>query len=65
MSEINTPTLSKENENDLLQLKQYFPYRIIFGVILPDGSFEAHAEYNKRKLNKFLKTPGCTVYMFQ
>jgi hypothetical protein len=47
--------LTKENEQELIRLKQYFPYRIIFGVILPDGEFKMYAVNTKHKLNKFLK----------
>jgi len=57
-------TLTKENEDILIRLKAYFPYRIVFGVIYPDGKFESYAVNNKRKLNKFLKL-GYKVFMFQ
>jgi len=47
--------LTEENKNDLIKLKQYFPYRIIFGVCMPDGKFDTYAVNTKHKLNKFLK----------
>jgi hypothetical protein len=54
-------TLTTDQENQLKRLKQYFPYRIIFGVIYPTGEFETYAEHDKRKMNKFVKL-GYTVF---
>lgn len=46
---------TEDQKNQVIRLKQYFPYRIVFGVILPDGTFESYAETTKRKMNKFAK----------
>ena len=54
--------LTKEQETQLFRLKAYFPYRIVFGVILPDGTFESYADNTKRKLNKFIKL-GYSVFL--
>jgi hypothetical protein len=56
--------LTEENKTQLIRLKQYFPYRIVFGVILPDGVFETYAVNTKHKLNKFLKL-GYPVFQIE
>lgn len=47
--------LTEGNKNDLIRLKQYFPYRIVFGVVMPDGKFDTYASTTKHKMNKFLR----------
>ena len=47
--------LSEENQKELIRVAQFFPYRIVFAVILPDGKVENYAVNTKHKLNKFLK----------
>lgn len=47
--------LTKENEQELIRLKQYFPFRVVFGVKYDDGKFESYAMNNRRKMNSFVK----------
>jgi hypothetical protein len=56
-------SLTSDQEQQLIRLKQYFPYRIVFGVIV-DGEFQMYADTTKRRMNKFLKS-GCLVFSFQ
>jgi len=56
--------LTEEQKQQMINLKNWLPYRIVFGVIMPDGQFGTYAETTKRKLNKFLKTEGCQVFIF-
>lgn len=56
--------LNKEQIDRMNYIKSYYPYRIVFGVIMPNGDFDVYAEYTKRKLNKFLRNPECKVFTF-
>jgi hypothetical protein len=46
--------------SELLRMKSYFPFRIIWGVIVND-KLEAHADKTKRGINKALRE-GKLVY---
>jgi hypothetical protein len=46
---------TEEQRNQIINTKAYFPYRIVFGVILPDGTFEVYANYTKHKMNRFAR----------
>ena len=56
--------MTEEQQEQLKRLAEYFPYRIVFAVIMPDGEFRTYAETNKRRLNNFLRK-GYTVYTIQ
>lgn len=44
---------------ELANLKAHFPFRIIWGAFNPQTmEFEAHADFNRRKLMKRVRTPG-------
>ncbi len=49
--------LTKLQEDELRRLKAYFPFRpVVFGTINPEtNEFQCHANYNKRKMNNFLR----------
>ena len=53
--------LTDQQQAELLRLKQWFPYRIIFGVIRTTGEFEAYAKTDKRTMLK-LAREGHVVY---
>lgn len=55
-----------EQTAELARLKQYFPYRIVWGGIDADtGEFYTGADCDRRKLNAFLrKKPGNIVATF-
>ena len=40
----------------LESLKLYFPYRIVWGAIDQNGNFEAQATFDRRRLNKYLRS---------
>jgi len=42
-------------EQELLRLKSYRPYRIVWGAIDRDGNFEVHADTTRHKLNRYLR----------
>ena len=44
-----------EQEQSLRQLKTYFPYRIVWGAVNSNGEFEQHADYDRRKLYRYLR----------
>jgi len=54
------PTQSQIDE--LVRLKQYFPYRIIFGVLKKDGAFETYAAKTKHAMNRALRS-GDAVFV--
>ena len=57
--------LTDDQKKQLSSLKSYFPYRVIFGVLYNDGKFESYAEHDKRKLNKLVKNPDCSIFLLQ
>jgi hypothetical protein len=57
--------LTQDQITQLSTLKAHFPYRIIFGVLYNDGKFESYAEHDKRKLNKLVKNPDCSIFLLQ
>jgi hypothetical protein len=57
-------SLSNEQVEELKRLKQYFPFRHVFGVIKTDGTFEAHCQTTMRRANK-LSRAGHAVYLLQ
>jgi hypothetical protein len=56
-------TLNKEQEAEMIRLKQYFPYRIVWATSdLETGKFEAHASFDKRQMNKALRDGKSHVF---
>lgn len=55
------PQLTDVQVAELRRLKQYFPYRIIFGTLGPNGEFEAFADTTKRRMNAKLRA-GYAVF---
>lgn len=47
--------LTDKQIGELQHLKQYFPYRIVFGVLKEGGEFEAYAAKTKHRLNAALR----------
>lgn len=57
--------LNNEQAQELRRLKQYFPYRIVFGVLNKDtGEFAAYAKLTKHTANK-LAREGHQVFLLQ
>lgn len=48
-------TLNEQQTAELVRLKAYFPFRIVFGVLKHDGTFEAYANTDKRIMNKLAR----------
>lgn len=46
---------TEAQETELRRVKQYFPYRIVWGAIGPNGEFESGANTTRRELNKYLR----------
>lgn len=40
---------------ELRRLKEYFPYRVVFGALSPSGEFEANAQTTKRRALKLAR----------
>lgn len=55
--------LTQQQTQELQRLKAYFPYRIVFGVIHQDGSFEAYAKTTMHTANH-LARKGASVFIF-
>lgn len=54
---MNGSVFTEEQGNELRRLKQYFPYRIVWGEIIPDTQkFTAYASHDRRRLNKSLRS---------
>lgn len=49
-------TILEKMEADMMRLKAYFPYRIVWGAISPDGNeFVTGATPTKRQVNDYLR----------
>jgi hypothetical protein len=57
----NHPTLTPDQLGEMQRLKQYFPFRIVFGAILPGGEFACGAVLNRREPNKLARN-GAKVW---
>lgn len=48
--------LTQEQAQEVIKLKEYFPFRICFGAIKPDtGEFQARADTTRRFMNQLLR----------
>ena len=60
---MNRDTLTDTQKNELVRLKQYFPYRIVFGVVDKDsGEFTSYALPTKHLCNKKVRE-GHSVFV--
>lgn len=58
-----TMTLNQNQIDELVRLKAYFPYRIVFGIIDKDtGGFEAQVRTTKAAMNNAMRK-GHRVFM--
>lgn len=64
MDETQRHPLSGEQLAELQRLKSYFPFRIVFGVLKADGTFEAHARATRHTANK-LARDGHQVFILK
>ena len=46
---------TKEQEDELRNLKAHFPYRIVWGAVDINGEFYRGADVTRHKLNRFLR----------
>ena len=44
-----------EQETELRHMKQYFPYRIVWGAVNTNGEFVSGANTTRRQLNQYLR----------
>lgn len=56
--------LSEQEKAEMMRLKAYFPYRIVYGVRNEDGTFEASAVTTMRIPNK-LTREGKQVFILK
>ncbi len=57
--------LTQEQQDELLRLRQYFPFRLVWGSLDPfGGRWAAHATMDKREM-KALVRKGWTVVLLQ
>ena len=40
---------------EMNRLKDYFPFRIVWGAILPDGTYEVGANATKHRVNNLMR----------
>lgn len=50
-----TPQLTDAQQREIVFTKQHFPYRIVFGVLKTDGTFEVHAMATKHRMNRLAR----------
>ena len=55
MSNDRASIFTVEQEQQLFRMKQYFPYRIVWGAVDQNGNFEAHANATRHRLNSYLR----------
>lgn len=54
--EVRASIFTAEQEAELRRMKSYFPYRIVWGCIVPDTQeFFMRADRNRRQLNAALR----------
>ena len=54
--------LNQQQTQELQRLKAYFPFRIVFGVIHKDGSFQSYAKRTMHVANR-LSRDGASVFI--
>jgi len=57
-------TLTPQQEREMRQTKQYFPYRIVSGVLLPNGEFSVFANPTKARANNYARKHGGLIFRF-
>ena len=56
MNEPRASIFTQEQEAELKRMKAYFPFRIVWGEVVPDTQkFTAFASKDRRQLNKSLR----------
>lgn len=50
--------------DEMKRVKGYFPFRVVCGVLLPDGSFEVFANTTRAKARNFARKNGGQLYEF-
>lgn len=54
-TELIPDAITEQQKAELIRLKAYFPFRIVFGVLATDGSFQVYANTDKRIMNKLAR----------
>lgn len=50
--------------DEMKRVKAYFPFRVVCGVLLPDGKFEVFALTTRAKARNFAKKNNGELYEF-
>lgn len=53
--------LTEAQEAELRRMKAYFPSRIVWAALGPNGEFERGASHTRRIMNTYLKKAGWCV----
>lgn len=53
--EIRASIFTEEQESQLRMTKRMMPFRIVWGAVNQNGEFEAHADFDRRRLNSYLR----------
>jgi len=52
---MNYETAKQNMANEMSRLKAYFPFRIVWGAIREDGTYEVGATPTKRQINDLMR----------
>ncbi len=50
--------------DEMRRVKAYFPFRVVCGVMLPDGKFEVFANTTRAKARNFARKNNGQIYEF-
>lgn len=56
--------MNEKQSEELKRLKGYFPFRIVFGAISPEGNFDAYAKLTMHTANS-LARKGYQVFILK
>lgn len=56
--------MTPEQVKELERLKSYFPYRIVFGAVSPEGVFEAYCKTTMHTANNLVRK-GYQVFVLE
>lgn len=56
--------MNQDQINELKRIKMYFPYRIVFGAISPDGKFDAYCKTTMHTANNLVRK-GYQVFILE
>lgn len=62
--EIKASIFTEAQRSELLRLKSYFPFRIVWGAVSVNGEFVCGASKDRRQVNKYARLQDwlvCTI----